>query len=123
MLYKYILNGEELDSIDLKVLLVTKGMNIQSDEIFERFGKTNRLSSFKDPQSCNCLLLPDNTVVHITNIGPQSPFSMAIDEDSVVYIEYEGEFVRGPFSSTDRVLRAANFERYTLPGYGGVAGP
>lgn len=93
MLHRYILNGEEIDSIDLKVLLVTKGINIPSDEIFKRFGETNRLSSFKDPQSCNCLLLPDNTVVHITDIGPQSPFSMAIDEDGVVSIEYEGEFV------------------------------
>jgi len=112
MLYRYILNGEEIDSIDLKVLLVTKGVNISSDEIFEHFGKIRRLSSFKDPQACNCLLLPDNTVVHITNVGSQSPFGLVIDEDGVVYVEHKGDFVTEVYFPP----KTGFYEQYTSNG-------
>ena len=72
MLSTYRINGEVIDSLELKILLITKGINILSDEVYERFSNTHRLSSFMNSGACNCLLLPDNTVVHIWNSGPQS---------------------------------------------------
>ena len=58
MLSTYTVNNEEIDFIELNILLVTKGLNISSDDVYEKFGGTHRLSSFMDPQACNCLLLP-----------------------------------------------------------------
>ena len=49
MLRTYRINGEEIDSLELKILLITKGINIPSDEVYERFSNTHRLSSFMDP--------------------------------------------------------------------------
>ncbi|HEY4712297.1 MAG TPA: radical SAM protein [Dehalococcoidia bacterium] len=93
MLSTYRINGEEIDSLELKILLITKGINIPSDEVYERFGNTHRLSSFRDPGACNCLLLPDNTVVHIWNAGPRSPFTVGIAESGNAYLAYKGRFV------------------------------
>ena len=87
------LNGEEIDSLELKILLITKGINIPSDEVYERFSRTHRLSSFMDPRACNCLLLPDNTVAHIWNAGPRSPFTIGIAEGGDAYLAYDGRFV------------------------------
>jgi hypothetical protein len=93
MLRTYSINGEEVDSLELKILLITKGINISSDEVYERFGNTHRISSFKDPGACNCLLLPDNTVIHMWNAGSRSPFTIGIAESSNAYLAYDGHFV------------------------------
>ncbi len=66
MLATYRVNGENLDSLDLKVLLLTKGVKV-STEVYERFGQTNRIHS--DPLTSNCLLLPDGTVVHLVDLA------------------------------------------------------
>jgi hypothetical protein len=66
MLGQYRVNGETLDSLDLKVLLVTKGVKV-SGRVYETFGRTHRLHP--DPQTCNCLLLPDGTVVHLVDLA------------------------------------------------------
>ena len=88
----YSLNGEKIDSLDLKILLITKGINIPP-KIHEQFGASHRLSSFMDPQACNCLALPDDTIVHMINVGAHSPFSMDIDEHDKAYIAYNGDFL------------------------------
>mgnify|MGYP001286284711 CR=1 FL=1 len=84
VLRTYRINGEEIDSLELKILLITKGVDIPSDEVYERFSNTHRLSSFMDTGACNCLLLPDNTVVHIWNAGPRAPFTIGIAESGNV---------------------------------------
>jgi len=66
MLGRYWLDGEELDSIDLKAMAVTKGVKVSND-IYEIFGKTHRI--YPDPLACNCLILPDKTVVQLTDIA------------------------------------------------------
>ena len=66
MLGQYRVNGETLDSLDLKVLLVTKGVKV-GGRVYEAFGRTHRLDP--DPQTCNCLLLPDGTVVHLVDLA------------------------------------------------------
>jgi hypothetical protein len=66
MLRKYRLDGEELDSLDLKAMIVTRGVKV-SNEIYEIFGKTHRI--YPDPLACNCLILPDGTVVQLTDVA------------------------------------------------------
>jgi hypothetical protein len=66
MLASYSVGGEKLDSLDLKVLLVTKGIRI-SCRVYEQFGKTHRIHP--NPLACNCLILPDDTIVHVTDLA------------------------------------------------------
>jgi hypothetical protein len=66
MLAQYDVNGETLDSLDLKVLLLTHGVKV-SGRVYQAFGRTHRLDP--DPQTCNCLLLPDGTVVHLVDLA------------------------------------------------------
>jgi len=43
--------------------------------------------------ACDCLLLPDQTICHITNVGPQSPFSLGIDTSNRPCLFYDGNVV------------------------------
>ncbi len=56
MLSKYRIGGRELDSWDLKVLLVTQGVKV-SGSVYRRFGGSYRLHP--NPERCNCLILPE----------------------------------------------------------------
>ena len=91
MLKKYTWNGEEIDSLELKILLITKGMNI-SPAIAERFEPTRRVSPM-DPQACNCLVLPDKTIVHMIHVGAQSPFTLDVDENGKACVAYRENFL------------------------------
>ena len=55
-----------LDSVDLKALLVGRGVKV-SQAVYEHFGSTHRLS--RDPLQCNSILLPDATVVQLTDLA------------------------------------------------------
>lgn len=66
MLGKYHMNGDEIDSLDLKAMVVTKGVKV-SNEVYKKFSKTNRI--YPDPLTCNCLILPDETVVQMTDVA------------------------------------------------------
>jgi len=66
MLTSFSVGGERLDSLDLKILLVTKGIKVSYD-VYEQFGRTHRVHP--DPLTCNCLILPDGTIVHITDVA------------------------------------------------------
>ena len=66
MLNRYRVNGEEIDSLDLKAMVVTKGIKV-SNKIYERFRKIRRI--YPDPLTCNCLILPDETVVQMTDVA------------------------------------------------------
>lgn len=90
MLCRYTVNDVEMDSLDLKIQLITKGINIPN-EVYEQFDRTYRISA--NPTACNCLLLPDRTVVHMTNIGPRSPYSLGIAKNGKPYIAYNGDLV------------------------------
>jgi len=65
MLTSFSVGSERLDSLDLKTLIVTKGIKVSHD-INERFGKTYRI--YPEPLTCNCLILPDGTVVHMPDV-------------------------------------------------------
>ena len=66
MLHQYHIDGDTLDSLDLKALVVTRGVKV-SGEIYARFSATHRI--YPDPEKCNCLLLPDGTVVQLTDLA------------------------------------------------------
>jgi hypothetical protein len=66
MLYKYQLDDKTIDSIDLKALIVSRGVKV-SNEVYQTFQKTHRI--YPDPVKCNCLILPDNTIVQLTDVA------------------------------------------------------
>ncbi len=86
MLPRYRVNGEEIDSLDLKILLITKGASVSAD-VYEQFAKTHRISP--NPLECNCLVLPGNIVVHMTDVGPASPFRLGIAANGNALLSYQ----------------------------------
>ncbi|MBM4025231.1 MAG: hypothetical protein FJ280_07460 [Planctomycetes bacterium] len=62
----FSIGGETLDSLDLKALIVAKGVKV-SRNVYERFGRTHRI--YPDPLTCNCLILPDGTIVQMTDLA------------------------------------------------------
>jgi hypothetical protein len=66
MLRTYQIDGKEVDSIDLKSLVISKGIKV-SNEVYKKFSSTNRI--YPDPLTCNCFILPDKTVVQMTDIA------------------------------------------------------
>lgn len=66
MLQQYLLNNLTVDSLDLKAMIVTRGVKV-SGEIYRRFGATHRIHP--DPEKCNCLILPDGTIVQLTDLA------------------------------------------------------
>ncbi len=90
-LHKFRVNGEDLDALELKILLITQGINVPVVDVYEQFSRTHRLSP--DPLECSCLLLPGNIVVHLTAVGLQSPFNLRLSDRGEAYLDYNGEFV------------------------------
>jgi len=76
MLSTYVVGDEVLDSLDLKVALLTRGVFVH-DEVYERFEGTYRFS--RNPLECSALLLPDGAVVHLAAIGPGARFHLKLD--------------------------------------------
>jgi hypothetical protein len=66
LLGQYQIRGAKLDSLDLKVMVVTQGVKV-GHTVYEKFGPTCRLDP--DPETCNCLILPDDTIVHLTDLA------------------------------------------------------
>ena len=73
------LDGQVVDVLDLKTLLITRGINVP-EEITTRFGGAHRLSPTSNPFACNCLLLPGGVPAHMFHVGPGADFSLAISE-------------------------------------------
>lgn len=63
---KYMIDGREIDSIELKCLVVSRGMKVDK-KIYNRFTKEYRLSI--NPLMCNCVFLSDGTIVQLTDMG------------------------------------------------------
>jgi len=66
MLGKYDFGGERVDSLDLKSLIVTRGVKV-SDRVYRRFREQYRINP--DPLTCNCVILPDGTIAQLTDIA------------------------------------------------------
>jgi len=63
---KYLYEGQEIDSVELKCLLVSRGLKVDK-EVYRSFAKTNRLDI--NPVACDCLILSDGTIVQLTDMG------------------------------------------------------
>jgi hypothetical protein len=94
MLCIYELDGERLDSLDLKALLITRGINV-SDDVYKKFGKTHRI--YPDPLTCNCLILPDKTIVQMTDVALHLRYLKSLK--MIKNLKYAKSFrnVRSPF--------------------------
>ena len=63
---RYIFADYNLDSIELKCLLISRGLKINK-EVYKKFSKSHRI--YPNALTCNSFLLPDDTVVMATDIG------------------------------------------------------
>lgn len=62
----YKLGDREVDTVDLKTLLVSRGVHV-SGEVYSKFKDCVRLSV--DPMQCNTVKLPDGTIVQLTDLS------------------------------------------------------
>jgi len=90
MLPVFSLDGERVDTLDLKALLLTKGIHVRA-EVYETFGSAHRLSP--NPLQCNVLFLPDGTVVHVADIGAAAPFELTLGSEGKPWLCHGGKFV------------------------------
>ncbi len=86
------LDGVTVDVLDLKTLLITRGLSVP-EEITTRFGGTHRLAPTSDPFACNCLLLPGGIPAHMFHVGPGADFSLAVDPTGSPCLTYRGQLV------------------------------
>lgn len=90
MLQTYVVADETLDSLDLKVLLLGKGIRVH-EEVYKTFGPTRRISL--SPRACNTMFLPDSTVVHIADVGSAAPFHLELGAGGSPRLTCGGAFV------------------------------
>ena len=88
----FLLEGEPVDILDLKTLLITRGINLP-EEIVARFGRGHRLAPTSHPLACNCLLLPGGIPAHMFHIGPSADFSLAVNEAGQPLLTFRGKSV------------------------------
>lgn len=62
----YLLDGQTVDSVELKCLVVSRGVRIDRD-VYQKLGPAFRI--YPNALTCNCFKLPDNTIVMATDIG------------------------------------------------------
>ncbi|MBD3174902.1 MAG: radical SAM protein [Armatimonadia bacterium] len=103
MLASYPYENGTIDSLDLKVLLVTQGLDIPVDEVVARFGESHRVRPIVSrgarsyqPDLETILLpeafrLPDGTVIEMLNRGEASPFKMRLPGTGWPVIEHRGQ--------------------------------
>jgi hypothetical protein len=88
------LNGETVDTIDLKSLLVSRGIRV-SGKIYTKFGNVFRIS--QNPLECNMIILPDNTIVHLTDLAFHMKYiKSAISWDAFKQLKYFSQ-LKTPF--------------------------
>jgi hypothetical protein len=90
----YLVDGRTLDSVELKALIVSRGVKV-SNEVYERFAGTSRLS--RNPLECNTTLLPDGTVVQLTDLAfHMSYINQAMSWGALRQLRYMSQ-LRTPF--------------------------
>ena len=94
MLQSYVVDGETLDSLDLKVLLVGNGIAVD-DAVCEAFKHSHRVPADirKRRRRWGTLFLPDQTVVSISDVGDASPFRLTIGSGGTPCLTHRDEFV------------------------------
>lgn len=90
MLPTFSVGGERIDTLELKAMLLIKGIHVRA-EIYKNLGLSHRISP--DPLQCNVLFLPDGTVVHIADIGAAAPFELTLGQEGKPWLCYEGNYL------------------------------
>jgi len=63
---RYIIDGTEIDSIDLKCLAVSRGIKVDK-EIYKIYSPVSRLNI--SPLTCNCIILSDGIIMQMTDMS------------------------------------------------------
>lgn len=63
---QYKIDGQLIDSIELKCLVVSRGLKVHNS-VYRQFSEKYRLDM--NPLTCNCLILSDGTIVQLTDMG------------------------------------------------------
>lgn len=91
----YLTDGQSVDSVDLKTMLVTREIKV-NNQIYKNFGNTYRI--YPDPLKCNCLIFSDGTVVQLTDLVPHLNYLRGIlSWDTLKQIKYFSQ-IKIPFS-------------------------
>src|SRR5208282_721505 len=106
------LDGQTVDVLDLKTLLITRGINVP-EEITGQFGRTHRLAPTSDPFACNCLLLPGGIPAHMFHVGPDADFSLAVNSAGSPCLTYRGQ----PVTQVDFPPATRFYEQQTRDGF------
>ncbi|MGD9720108.1 MAG: radical SAM protein [Pirellulales bacterium] len=87
MLVTYDLQGEAVNSLDLKCLLSGTGMRYPN-QVYEAVAGRSRLAPPSNPYACNCIILPGEVAVHLT-ANDASPFGLDLDDQGRVCLFHQ----------------------------------
>ena len=86
MLNRYEIEGRELDSVELKALVVSRGLKIDKS-VYQKLGKDYRI--YPNALTCNSMKLPDETIVMATDLGFHlSTLSSMFSWDNLKLLKY-----------------------------------
>ena len=92
---KYLIDGNCIDSIELKCLVISRGVKVDN-AVYRLYKNTMRLSA--SPVCCNCLLLSDGTIVQLTDTNFHlRHLSGIFNWDNIRLLKYMGDLTT-PFS-------------------------
>jgi len=92
---KYKIEKNEIDSVELKCLLISRGISVDN-AVYEHYKGIARLST--SPIHCNCIILSDSTIVQLTDMGAHlRMLSGMLDWDKAKSTEYADDLAT-PFS-------------------------
>ena len=92
---QYIVDGIQLDSIDLKCLIISRGVKVDNS-VYKHFKTSARLNI--NPLCCNCLILSDGTIAQLTDTNFHLRYlSGILSWDNLKLLKYIGE-MGTPFS-------------------------
>ena len=85
----FTVDGQIVDSVELKCLVISRGLKIDR-EVYQKCGKDYRI--YPNALTCNSFKLPDNTVVMATDLGFHlSTLSSMFSWDNLKLFKYMGD--------------------------------
>ena len=86
---KFVVGGREVDSVELKCLLVSRGVKADK-EVYRRFSKAFRIDV--SPLTCNCIILSDGTIAQMTDMKFHLEYlNGALSWDNLKLLRYASE--------------------------------
>ncbi|MDR1089376.1 MAG: hypothetical protein LBL23_08950 [Coriobacteriales bacterium] len=102
----YTLGGTTIDSVDLKCLVVSRGVKVDN-AVYKAFEDTTRLSM--NPLCCNCMVFSDGTIAQLTDLNFHLRLlSGMLSWDKLKLLKYASD-LNTPF--TLRLLDGSEVER------------